>query len=110
MKYGKSRVLEIDPDTGGIVWSFYGSDDAPLESDIRGGVQRLRNGDTLISESTTGRILEVTPDHSVVWEYVQPLQDTEHGKRIVAALGLSVARYDPSYLAFLNVPSHEAAR
>jgi len=110
MKYGKSRVLEIDPDTGGIVWSFDGSDDAPLESDIRGGVQRLRNGDTLISESTTGRILEVTPDHSVVWEYVQPLQDTEHGKRIVAALGLSVARYDPSYLAFLNVPSHEAAR
>ncbi len=110
MKHGRSRVLEIDPGTGGIVWRYDGTDDDPLDSDTRGGVQRLSGGNTLISESTSGRMLEVTPDHSVVWEYVQPLQDVEHGQRLVAALGLSVARYDPSYLTFLTRPAHAAAR
>jgi hypothetical protein len=109
-QHGESRALEIAPDTGGIVWSYEGTDKDPLYSSIRGGVQRLDNGDTLISESTSGRILEVAPDHTVVWEYVQPLQDTERGQRIVAALGLSIARYTPDYVSFLNGTRHEAAR
>jgi len=110
MKHGKSRVLEVAPDTGGIVWSFEGTDDDPLYSSIRGGVQRMSRGNTLISESTSGRILEVTPDGSIVWEYVQPIQDIENGQKIVAALGLGLARYDPGYVAFLNEQSHEARR
>lgn len=110
LRHGKSRALEIDPNTGGIVWSYDGTDDDPLDSDIRGGVQRLSNGDTLIAESTSGRILEVTPDGSVVWEFVQPLQDVENGRKLVAALGLSVARYDASYVAALTGASHEASR
>jgi hypothetical protein len=110
MQHGRSRVLEIAPDTGAIVWSYDGTDDDPLYSSIRGGVQRLSGGNTLISESTTGRILEVAPDRSVVWEYVQPLQDTEHGQKIVAALGLSIARYDPGYVSFLREQRHDAAR
>jgi hypothetical protein len=109
-RHGESRVLEIMPGTGGIVWSYDGTDEDPLYSSIRGGAQRLDNGDTLISESTTGRILEVAPDRTVVWEYVQPLQDTEHGQKIVAALSLGVARYNPAYVSFLNAGRHEAAR
>jgi hypothetical protein len=105
---GKSRVLEIAPGSGGIVWSFEGTEADPLESDIRGGVERLKNGNTLIAESTSGRILEVTPDRSVVWEYVQPIGAVERGRKLVAALGLSVARFDPASLPFLN--AHEAAR
>jgi hypothetical protein len=108
--HGRSRVLEVAPDTGGIVWSYDGADDDPLDSDIRGGVQRLSGGNTLISESVSGRILEIAPDRSVVWEYVQPLRDVENGHGLVAALGLSVARFDPSYVSFLTEPSHEAAR
>jgi hypothetical protein len=73
-------------------------------------VQRLSGGNTLIAESTSGRILEVTQDHLVVWEYVQPIQDVENGRKLVAALGLSVARYDAAYVSFLNEPGHEAAR
>ncbi len=99
---GKSRALEIDPATGGIVWSYAGTADEPLDSDIRGGVQRLPNGDTLIAESTSGRLLEVTPDGTVVWEFVQPIGDTEHGKPIVAALGLSLTRFSPTGLPFLD--------
>jgi Arylsulfotransferase (ASST) len=102
LKHGKSRVLEISPDTGGIVWSFDGADDDPLYSTIRGSAQRMTGGDTLISESTSGRILEVTPDGSVVWEYVHPLQELENGRKIVAALSLGVTRYEPSYVSFLD--------
>ena len=107
---GKSRALEIDPGTGGIVWSYNGAQDDPLDSDIRGGVSRLPNGDTLIAESTSGRILEVTPDRRVVWEYVQPIGDVENGSRLVAALGLTVARFDRSALPFLGGEGHEASR
>jgi hypothetical protein len=110
MNHGKSRVLEIDPNTAGIVWSYEGTEDDPLNSDIRGGAQRLSGGNTLISESTSGRILEVTPDREVVWEYVQPIQAEESGRKLVAALGLGVTRYDPSYVSFLSKPNHEAAR
>ena len=112
MKHGRSRVLEIAPDTGGIVWSFDGTDKDPLDSsENRGGAQRLANGNTLISESTAGRILEVTPDGSVVWEYVNPLRTDENGHKLIASLGLTVSRYDPSYLSFLgDQQNHEATR
>lgn len=110
LRHGRSRALEIDPATGGIVWSFAGSDADPLYSEIRGGVQRLDGGNTLISESTTGRILEVTPDGAVAWEYVQPIQDTEQGRKIVPALGIGVARLDPASLTFLKGSTDAAAR
>ncbi len=112
MTNGRSRVLEIDPKSGGIVWSFAGTNDDPLDSgDNRGGAQRLANGDTLINESDAGRILEVTPDGSVVWEYADPLVTVENGQKLIASLGLTVTRYDPSYVTFLNgEKSHEAVR
>ena len=34
--------------------------------------QRLPNGNTLINEGWFGRFFEVTPEGSVVWEYVNP--------------------------------------
>ena len=34
--------------------------------------QRLPNGNTLITEGSDGRIIEVTPDHEIVWEYINP--------------------------------------
>ena len=109
MKHGRSRALEIAPDTGAIVWSFEGTDNDPLDSENRGGAQRLANGNTLISESTAGRILEVTPDGSVVWEYVNPLRTVENGHELIASLGLTVSRYDPSYISFLGEQQNHAA-
>ena len=109
-KQGPSRAIEIDAGTGGVVWSFGGTEGDPLGSYNRGGVQRLKNGNTLIGESTSGRILEVTPNGSVVWEYVHPLQDFENGRKIVAALGLSVTRYEPPSISFVDEESDEAVR
>jgi hypothetical protein len=32
----------------------------------------LPNGNTLITEGSDGRIFEVTVDHEIVWEYINP--------------------------------------
>jgi hypothetical protein len=64
---GRSRVLEFDPLTQEIVWSLDGFFSATI-----GSTQRLPNGNTLITESSAGRAIEVTPSRQVVWEFTTP--------------------------------------
>jgi hypothetical protein len=65
-----SRVLEINPVTLELVWSYA----APrFFSTNISGAQRLPNGNTLITEGAGGRMFEVTSDRAIVWEYVNPL-------------------------------------
>jgi hypothetical protein len=71
---GFSRVLEIDPQSGGTVWSYRGTTNDILQSGKRSGQQRLPNGNTLITESDAGRLLEVTVRGDVVWEFVNPVR------------------------------------
>ena len=52
-----------------IVWS-YAADG--FHSSYVSGVQRLPNGNTLITEGAHGRLIEVRPDGEVVWEFVNP--------------------------------------
>jgi len=62
----KSRVLEINPITREIVWSYT----APgFYTASAGSAQRLFNGNTLISEDRKGHVFEVTASGDVVWEY-----------------------------------------
>jgi hypothetical protein len=37
-----------------------------------GNADRLENGNTLVTESPFGRLFEVTPEGTIVWEYVIP--------------------------------------
>ena len=75
-----SRVLEIDPLTLEIIWQY-----TPAEAGYRipmdanrfyspfvSSAQRLPNGNTLITEGSGGRIIEVTTDYRIVWEYISP--------------------------------------
>jgi hypothetical protein len=66
-----SRVLEFDPVTLEIVWQ-YGSEsgDDRYFSRFISSAQRLPNGNTLITIGNERRIIEVTPDKQVVWEYL----------------------------------------
>lgn len=58
-----SRVLEIDPQTGVIVWQF-----GPLSfSPAFGDADRLPNGNTLITNGFPAQVWEVTPQGEVVW-------------------------------------------
>jgi Arylsulfotransferase (ASST) len=77
----RSRVIEVDPRTGEIVWQY----ERDLFSKTLGSCQRLPNGNTLITESENGRALEVTRDGRVVWEYYNPNRAGEH-KELVAVL------------------------
>ncbi|MEZ4753512.1 MAG: arylsulfotransferase family protein [Bdellovibrionota bacterium] len=61
-----SIALEIDPISKKVVWSY---EDQDFYSGSAGALQRLPNGNTLISEDTSGRVFEVTPDKEIVWEY-----------------------------------------
>jgi hypothetical protein len=65
-----SRVLEIDPVTLEVVWSY--SAGARFYSSNIAGMQRLPNGNTLITEGAGGRMFEVTVDGEIVWEYMSP--------------------------------------
>ncbi|MFT4621632.1 MAG: outer membrane protein assembly factor BamB [Myxococcota bacterium] len=68
----RSSVIELDPLTGVIGWSWGRSPEQPLFSRFCGAATRLGNGNTLITESGNGRALEVTTDGEVVWEFHNP--------------------------------------
>ncbi|MFO0985161.1 MAG: aryl-sulfate sulfotransferase [Planctomycetota bacterium] len=55
------------------VWEYTAPDKASLFSSFISGAQRLPNGNTLICEGQTGRVIEVTRDGKVVWEYLHTL-------------------------------------
>jgi hypothetical protein len=69
---GYSRVVEMDPGTGEIVWEYRGSPPESFFSNWGGSSQRLENGNTLITESDEGRAFEVTRDGRIVWEFYNP--------------------------------------
>lgn len=93
---GRSRVLEIDPRNSEIVWQYAGTEAQPFESAIRSSQQRLVNGNTLITESDGGRLLEVTPEGDVVWEFRNPARaGKEGGKTAILCWG---QRIDPAML------------
>ena len=79
-----SRVLEFNPRTNAVPWQYGGTPQRPLDSRIRGAVQRLGNGNTLVTESNGGRLVEVTPEGEVVWEYVNPVRGGDRGRQIPA--------------------------
>jgi hypothetical protein len=71
---GFSRVIEFNPRTMEIVWSYAGRSVAPLKSALRSWQQRLENGNTLIVESDGGRIVEATPKGDIAWEFLNPVR------------------------------------
>jgi hypothetical protein len=66
---GASRVIEYAPTSGEIVWEYHGTDEYPMNSRELGELQKISNGNVLVSETLSGRLVEVTPDKEVVWEY-----------------------------------------
>ncbi|HKE82554.1 MAG TPA: aryl-sulfate sulfotransferase [Vicinamibacterales bacterium] len=64
-----SRVLEINPVTLELVWSY--TNPRFYSSNIS-SAQRLANGNTLITAGAGGRMFEVTKEGAIVWEYMYP--------------------------------------
>jgi hypothetical protein len=102
---GASMVVQITPPGGGTgsypitagqaflpastTWSYAASG---FYSDHLGSCQRLPNGNTLMAESTDGKLREVNSSGVVQWSY-------SPGGSIPRCL-----RYDPSYSGLISVP------
>lgn len=69
---GGSRIVVLQPHTDSTVVRFPTSRSEPLYTDIRGKWQALDNGNMLLTEGQTGRVVEVAPDGRTVWEWVHP--------------------------------------
>jgi hypothetical protein len=68
--------MEIRPAGYGkaqLVWNYFAPSPRSFFAPIVSGAQRLANGNTLITEGTTGRLFEVTSARRIVWQYVNPV-------------------------------------
>ena len=81
---GWSRVVEVDPRRDEIVWEYRAPKPEDFYSRAQGAAQRLPNGNTLITDSDSGLLFEVTPEGEIVWEY-RNTNRSENGQRIVIA-------------------------
>lgn len=105
---GGARVLEYDPATHEVVWSYEGSSSQPLRSRWGGEQMRLSNGNVLVASSTQGRVLEVDGSGTVVWEYQLPARRESGGREYLGALGLhQLDRVPRSRLDFLGDEARE---
>jgi hypothetical protein len=93
-----SRILELNPETKKITWQYVGDPPESFFSPVMGASQRLPNGNTLITESTSGRVFEVTRDGKTTWQFLNfetsPKAESK-GKR---ATIYRMMRYSPGYL------------
>jgi hypothetical protein len=94
---GRSQVVEFDPINLQVFWRYTGDARRPLESVIRASQQRLANGNTLITESDQGRLLEVSPSGDIVWEFVNPMRAAGADGEMIPIVS-SGQRIDPEQL------------
>ena len=75
-----SRVVEFNPITLEVVWEYSFPTADPTTktpkfySSFISNIQRLPNGNTLIAQGGNGRVFEVTPRGTIVWEYISPFE------------------------------------
>ena len=69
---GWSRVLEVEPLSGQIVWEYAASPKRSFYSAAISGAQLLPNGNVFICEGGQGRLFEVTREGEIVWEFRSP--------------------------------------
>ena len=94
----RSQVIELEPLSLRVTWRYAPAQD--FFSALAGAVQRLPNGNTLITESMAGHALEVTPAGETVWRYSNP-EVTPKGLRNGIIRMIRVA---PETLTFLPRP------
>ncbi|MEM7407868.1 MAG: thioredoxin [Pseudomonadota bacterium] len=113
-----SRVLEIDPITLELVWEYtaqsggypcYGEDMSRFYSRYKSAAQRLPNGNTLITESSCGRTFEVTRECEIVWEFVNPNNQSGRDDLFVSDI-FRAYRYPYDWVPQLDAPKELAVR
>jgi hypothetical protein len=93
-----SRILELNPGTNEIVWQYVGEPPESFFASVMGASQRLPNGNTLITESTAGRVFEVTQDGEITWQFLNFEVSTKAEGKGKRATIYRMVRYNPEYL------------
>ena len=110
--YEYLRASETAYPPAETAWTYTAETPADFYSTIMGLTQRLPNGNTLIGESTSGNLFQVTPDGKLVWQYVYPMDKGAPLKRdqeasIRAELGLQdILLNNAVYRAYWYAPDH----
>lgn len=98
-KKGFSRVLEMDPLKKRIVCEYEADPPSSFYTQLCGAVQRLGNGNLLITESEKGRVFEVTARKQMVWEFYNKNIIKQHNLREIIT---RMTRTDPELSATLQ--------
>ncbi|WP_316976689.1 arylsulfotransferase family protein [Shumkonia mesophila] len=112
-KGNDSRILAFNPKTMEVTWRYEGDAERPFSSEIRGSIERLANGNTLITESDGGRLLEVARDGTIAWEYVNPVRSGEGNRYIPVVSGAQrviPGRLEPAFRDSIERTLTEKAR
>jgi hypothetical protein len=97
-----ARSLEYDPVMQSFPWSVAEGELGSVFAENRGANQRLSNGNTLIVDPNGGRILEVTRNKELVWQYGSPLDHLEATSIGTHSLITGACRYGEKSLVFLE--------
>jgi len=102
-----SRVVEIDPVKMETVWAHPKErENVQFYSRHISGVQRLPNGNTLITEGMNGRVFEVTQAGEIVWEFINPFGKGPHQPGTGSPI-FRATRYAPDYIKKEFSPSEK---
>ncbi|MEI7724811.1 MAG: aryl-sulfate sulfotransferase [Bacteroidota bacterium] len=97
-----------------LTWTYVANPPTSLFAHDISGAQRLQNGNTLIDNGPLGTFTEVTPAGTIVWKYINPVDNTgplwqgdsiphdpTHPDETLNSV-FRVYRYAPDYAAFLG--------
>jgi hypothetical protein len=91
----QSTVIEFDPKTGETMWEYDGAPDRKFFSQGCSTAYRLPNGNTQITITDMGKVIEVTPEKEVVWEFFNPHRTGERNE-LVASI-FDMVRISPDF-------------
>lgn len=84
-----SRLVELDPGAPGaqtnVAWDWRAADPPAFHSPTRGAAERLAGGQTLVTDSESGRLFELDPAGRVTWRWLRPLEPDGRRRRIYRA-------------------------
>lgn len=97
-----SRIIEFDPKNMQTSWHYSGHMNTPFISNYAGRVQRLADGNTLVTESLYSKIFELTPSGKIVWSYqIRQIEREGDTEKFLSGI-YGAKRYSPAEAAFLS--------
>ena len=97
----KSRLVEVNPETNEVEWTYEGSPPMSFYSYHISSAERQPNGNTLACEGAHGRMFEVTSSGDIIWEYINPFFAPDRSGAASNAT-FRAHRYGPDFPGFVG--------